>query len=103
MIHTEKLSLPSTAVKSKQLTSSEAKAAEAGAAGNDAVIAVIKVDLPPSYGDVAPGSPAPSYKSDMLPAMPGSPAPSYKSVDVSVKTSDEKKALEPVHGNDSQA
>jgi hypothetical protein len=28
----------------------------------------------------APGSPAPSYKSDMV--RPGSPAPSYKSVDL---------------------
>jgi len=101
MIHTEKLALPST-VKSKQLTTAEAKAAEAEAS-NEAVIAVIKVDLPPSYGDVTPGSPAPSYKSDMLPAVPGSPAPSYKSVDLPVKMSDDDKPLEPVHGKDSQA
>jgi len=105
MIHTEKLALPSSTVKSKQLSLAEAKAAEAEAT-NEAVIAVIKVDLPPSYGDVAPGSPgspAPSYKSDMLPAMPGSPAPSYKSVDVPVKVTDGEKSIEPVHGKDSQA
>jgi len=107
MIHTEKLALPST-VKGKQLSSAEAKAAEANAS-NEAVIAVIKVDLPPSYNDVTPGSPAPSYKSDMLsgleqPVVPGSPAPSYKAVDIPIKTSDGgEKSLEPVHGKDSEA
>ena len=40
------------------------------------MVAVVKVDLPPQYGDCAPGSPAPSYRSDMAPA---SPAPSYRS------------------------
>ena len=45
------------------------------------MVAVINVDLPPTYGDLAPASPAPSYKSDMAP-VPGSPAPSYKSMDV---------------------
>ena len=41
-----------------------------------------QVDLPPSYVDVTPGSPAPSYKSDMGAARPESPSPSYKSVDI---------------------
>ena len=62
-----------------------AKAKEAEASGlkkQDYMVAVINVDLPPTYGDVAvPGSPAPSYKSDMA-AVPASPAPSYKSMDV---------------------
>merc|ERR1712179_148874 len=58
-----------------------AKAKEAEAAGFDAkdyVVAVVNVDMPPTYGDCgpAPGSPAPSYKSDMAgPVVPGSPAP----------------------------
>merc|ERR1719466_616997 len=62
-----------------------AKAKEAEAAGFDAkdyVVAVVNVDMPPTYGDCGPvpGSPAPSYKSDMAaPAVPGSPAPSYRS------------------------
>ena len=34
-----------------------------------------QVDLPPSYVDVTPGSPAPSYKSDMGAARPESPTP----------------------------
>merc|ERR1719186_1715392 len=68
-----------------------AKAKEAEAAGFDAkdyVVAVVNVDMPPTYGDCgpAPGSPAPSYKSDMAgPVVPGSPAPSYKSVDIPVE------------------
>merc|ERR1711881_375935 len=77
-----------------------AKAKEAEAAGYDAkdyVVAVVNVDMPPTYGDCAtPGSPAPSYKSDMAgPVVPGSPAPSYKSVDMEEKG--EKAELEPVH------
>ena len=48
------------------------------------MVAVINVDLPPTYGDLAPASPAPSYKSDMA-AVPASPAPSYKSMDVAGK------------------
>ena len=50
----------------------------------DYMVAVINVDLPPTYGDlpVVPGSPAPSYKSDMAAAVPASPAPSYKSMDL---------------------
>ena len=66
-----------------------AKAKEAEASGSkkqDYMVAVINVDLPPTYGDVAvPGSPAPSYKSDMA-ALPASPAPSYKSMDVAGKS-----------------
>jgi len=58
--------------------------------------------MPPTYGDcgATPGSPAPSYKSDMAaPAVPGSPAPSYRSVDIPVEKEekDEKVDLEPVH------
>lgn len=82
-----------------------AKAKEAEAAGFDAkdyVVAVVNVDMPPTYGDcgATPGSPAPSYKSDMAaPAVPGSPAPSYRSVDIPVEKEekDEKVDLEPVH------
>jgi hypothetical protein len=44
------------------------------------ILHVSQVDLPPCYVDVTPGSPAPSYKSDM--ARPDSPSPSYKSVDL---------------------
>ena len=66
-----------------------AKAKEAEAAGSipsEFVVSVVNVDTPPNYGEVAPGSPAPSYKSDMAgPAVPASPAPSYKSVDISTK------------------
>merc|ERR1711972_294655 len=64
---------PSAAVaKAKEVEASAAaaaKAKEAEAAGYDAkdyVVAVVNVDMPPTYGDCAtPGSPAPSYKSDM--------------------------------------
>ena len=41
---------------------------------------MFKVDMPPCYNEVTPGSPAPSYKSEM--GRPSSPAPSYKSVDL---------------------
>merc|ERR1719430_2607637 len=82
-----------------------AKAKEAEAAGFDAkdyVVAVVNVDMPPTYGDCGPtpGSPAPSYKSDMAgPTVPGSPAPSYRSVDIPVEKEEkaEKAELEPVH------
>merc|ERR1719193_2043985 len=82
-----------------------AKAKEAEAAGFDAkdyIVAVVNVDMPPTYGDCgpAPGSPAPSYKSDMAgPVVPGSPAPSYKSVDIPVEKEEkgEKAEPEPVH------
>merc|ERR1719466_218019 len=102
---------PSAAVaKSKEAevtaaAAAAAKAKEAEAAGFDAkdyVVAVVNVDMPPTYGDCgpAPGSPAPSYKSDMAgPVVPGSPAPSYKSVDIPVEKEEkgEKAELEPVH------
>jgi len=85
--------------------SAAAKAKEAEAAGFDAkdyVVAVVNVDMPPTYVDcgATPGSPAPSYKSDMAaPVVPGSPAPSYRSVDIPVEKEekDEKVDLEPVH------
>merc|ERR1712212_710754 len=98
---------PSAAVaKAKEAeAAAAAKAKEAEAAGFDAkdyVVAVVNVDMPPTYGDCgpAPGSPAPSYKSDMAgPVVPGSPAPSYKSVDIPVEKEEkgEKAELEPVH------
>ena len=76
---------PSAALLKAVKEAEAAKAKEAEASGNkkdEYMVAVINVDLPPTYGDVAlPGSPAPSYKSDMAP-VPGSPAPSYKSMDV---------------------
>merc|ERR1719430_957696 len=65
-----------------------AKAKEAEAAGFDAkdyVVAVVNVDMPPTYGDCGPA--------------PGSPAPSYKSVDIPIEKEEkgEKAELEPVH------
>merc|ERR1712055_577703 len=92
-------------IKAEKPSAAVAKAKEAEAAGFDAkdyVVAVVNVDMPPTYGDCgpAPGSPAPSYKSDMAgPVVPGSPAPSYKSVDIPVEKEekDEKVDLEPVH------
>ena len=59
------------------LSADDAKAAEVGASKTG--IAFIKVDNPPSYNNIAPSSPAPSYKSGMLHHIPTSPAPSYKS------------------------
>merc|ERR1712013_666475 len=94
---------PSAAVAKAKEAEAAAKAKEAEAAGFDAkdyVVAVVNVDMPPTYGDCAPGSPAPSYKSDMAgPVVPGSPAPSYKSVDIPVEKEEkaEKADLEPVH------
>merc|ERR1719245_171784 len=83
------------AVKEAEIAAA-AKAKEAEANGfkkDEYMVAVINVDLPPTYGDLAvPNSPAPSYKSDMA-AVPGSPAPSYKSMDVEAT----RVALEPVH------
>merc|ERR1711936_489831 len=68
---------PSAALLKAVKEAEAAKAKEAEASGNkkdEYMVAVINVDLPPTYGDVAlPGSPAPSYKSDMAP-VPGSPA-----------------------------
>merc|ERR1719290_202708 len=92
-------------IKAEKPSAAVAKAKEAEAAAFDAkdyVVAVVNVDMPPTYGDCgpAPGSPAPSYKSDMAgPVVPGSPAPSYKSVDIPVEKEEkgEKAELEPVH------
>merc|ERR1712117_986917 len=70
--------------------------------GDKPSVAVVNVDMPPTYGEVTPGSPAPSYKSDMASQaapIPGSPAPSYISVD----TEATKVALEPVHGNNKES
>jgi len=103
VIKTQKLSKPSE-VAGRELTAAEAKELEATAASKEPIIAVIKVDLPPQYGDVTVStctgseSPAPSYKSNMT---PGSPAPSYKSIDTPLRTPEKK--LEPVHGNESVA
>merc|ERR1719317_1407071 len=92
-------------IKAEKPSAAVAKAKEAEAAAFDAkdyVVAVVNVDMPPTYGDCAPtpGSPAPSYKSEMAgPVVPGSPAPSYKSVDIPVEKEEkaEKAELEPVH------
>merc|ERR1711872_854142 len=107
VIKTEKPSAALAKAKEAEAAASAAaaaKAKEAEAAGYDAkdyVVAVVNVDMPPTYGDCAtPGSPAPSYKSDMAgPVVPGSPAPSYKSVDIPVEKEEkgEKAELEPVH------
>jgi len=89
---------PSTAVMKAAEVAAKAKAKEAEANGfnpGEYMVAVINVDMPPNYLDVTPGSPAPSYKSDMASqVVPGSPAPSYRSVDGEAP----KVALEPVHG-----
>lgn len=98
IIRKEKLSPPS-AVVSKELTAAEAKEAEANAS-KDLTVSVITVDMPPCYNEVTPGSPAPSYKSEM--GRPSSPAPSYKSVDLPPVLGAEKK-IEPVHGKESSA
>merc|ERR1712128_351741 len=108
VIKAEKPSAAVAKAKEAEVTAAAAaaaKAKEAEAAGFDAkdyVVAVVNVDMPPTYGDCGPvpGSPAPSYKSDMAaPAVPGSPAPSYRSVDIPVEKEekDEKVDLEPVH------
>merc|ERR1719481_1257619 len=95
------LVIPSSAPK-QRLRALVIKAEKPSAAdAKDYVVAVVNVDMPPTYGDCAtPGSPAPSYKSDMAgPVVPGSPAPSYKSVDIPVEKEEkgEKAELEPVH------
>merc|ERR1719430_1030224 len=75
-------------IKAEKPSAAVAKAKEAEAAGFDAkdyVVAVVNVDMPPTYGDCGPA--------------PGSPAPSYKSVDIPVEKEEkgEKAELEPVH------
>jgi len=89
------------AAKAKEAEASAvAKAKEAEASLS---VSVVTVDMPPTY---TPGSPAPSYKSDMAaPVVPGSPAPSYRSVDIPAEGSKDKTVqLEPVepavHGED---
>merc|ERR1719245_2091951 len=72
---------PSAALLKAVKEAEAAKAKEAEASGNkkdEYMVAVINVDLPPTYGDVA---------------LPGSPAPTYKSMDVEAT----RVALEPVH------
>jgi len=96
VIRTEK---PSAALAKAKEAEATAKACEAAGVDPASVVSVVRVDLPPSYGEVRPASPAPSYKSEM--AVPGSPAPSYRSVDIPVEkeeTQGEKVDLEPVHG-----
>jgi hypothetical protein len=89
----DKPSLAAAAAKAKEAESASAKAKEAEASLS---VSVVTVDMPPTY---CPGSPAPSYKSDMaggLPEMPGSPAPSYRSVDIPTEVNKDKVKLEPV-------
>merc|ERR1712212_296112 len=92
VIKTEKPSAALAKAKEAEAAASAAtaaaKAKEAEAAGFDAkdyVVAVVNVDMPPTYGDCGPA--------------PGSPAPSYKSVDIPVEKEEkgEKAELEPVH------
>merc|ERR1719361_813117 len=96
LIKGEKPSSPTLKAVREAEAAAAAKAKEAEANGykkEEYMVAVINVDLPLTYGEVGvPGSPAPSYKSDMVP-QPGSPAPSYKSMDVEAS----RVALEPVH------
>jgi hypothetical protein len=91
VIRTDKPSVSLAKAKEAEAT---AKACEAAGVDPSTVVSVVKVDLPPSYGEVRPASPAPSYKSEMV---PGSPAPSYRSVDIPAEK-EENKAVEPVHG-----
>merc|ERR1719402_2175340 len=96
VIKTEK---PSAALAKAKEAEAASKACEAAGVDPKTVVSVVRVDLPPSYGEVRPASPAPSYKSET--AVPGSPAPSYRSVDIPAEkeeTQGEKVVLEPVHG-----
>merc|ERR1712115_148038 len=97
VIRTEK---PSATLAKAKEAEATAKACSAAGADPSTVASVVKVDMPPSYGDVRPASPAPSYKSDM--GVPASPAPSYRSVAPATKEEDaeEKVVLEPVHGEE---
>merc|ERR1719357_2523322 len=91
---------PSAALAKAKEAEAASKACEAAGVDPKTVVSVVRVDLPPSYGDVRPASPAPSYKSDM--GVPASPAPSYRSVAPATKEEDaeEKVVLEPVHGEE---
>merc|ERR1719237_245826 len=98
VIKTEK---PSAALAKAKEAEAASKACEAAGVDPRTVVSVVRVDLPPSYGDVRPASPAPSYKSEM--GVPASPAPSYRSVAPATKEEDEaeeKVVLEPVHGEE---
>merc|ERR1719293_593532 len=97
VIKTEK---PSAALAKAKEAEAASKACEAAGVDPKTVVSVVRVDLPPSYGDVRPASPAPSYKSDM--GVPASPAPSYRSVAPATKEeeTEEKVVLEPVHGEE---
>jgi len=97
VIKTEK---PSAALAKAKEAEAASKACEAAGVDPKTVVSVVRVDLPPSYGDVRPASPAPSYKSDM--GVPASPAPSYRSVAPATKEeeAEEKVVLEPVHGEE---
>ena len=75
VIKTEK---PSSALAKAKEAEACSKACEAAGVDPCSVVSVVRVDLPPSYGEVRPASPAPSYKSEM--GVPASPAPSYRSV-----------------------
>merc|ERR1719334_391735 len=92
VIRTEK---PSATLAKAKEAEATAKACSAAGVDPSTVVSVVKVDMPPSYGQVRPDSPAPSYKSDMC--TPNSPAPSYRSVDIPAEESQEI-VLEPVHG-----
>merc|ERR1719430_1183467 len=79
------LVIPSSAPK-QRLRALVIKAEKPSAAdAKDYVVAVVNVDMPPTYGDCGPA--------------PGSPAPSYKSVDIPIEKEEkgEKAELEPVH------
>merc|ERR1712198_43939 len=97
VIKTEKPSAPLAKAKEAEAAS---KACEAAGVDPKTVVSIVRVDMPPSYGDVRPASPAPSYKSDM--GVPASPAPSYRSVAPATKEeeAEEKVVLEPVHGEE---
>jgi len=99
VIRTEK---PSAALAKAKEAEATAKACEAAGVDPSTVLSVVRVDLPPSYGEVRPASPAPSYKSDM--GVPASPAPSYRSMAPAVQEEEaagekEKVVLEPVHAD----
>merc|ERR1712012_202660 len=97
VIKTEK---PSAALAKAKEAEAASKACEAAGVDPKTVVSVVRVDLPPSYGEVRHASPAPSYKSGM--GGPASPAPSYRSVAPATKEEDaeEKVVLEPVHGEE---
>ena len=98
VIKTEK---PSAALAKAKEAEAASKACEAAGVDPRTVVSVVRVDLPPSYGDVRPASPAPSYKSEM--GVPASPAPSYRSVAPVTKEEDEagESSCSLVHQNQS--